>query len=247
MTDRPDQLGLEPPFAAELLADLHAGVLPDDIADRLWPQIHADPAAERVICALDAVATDLRNLDTGETHPVCEPIPAEVAARIRHALADEPVRPAGDDLQRRRRRRVFAGVAVAASVAAVVAGAVVGVTRTDSRAPVVAAPPAPGQAAGNSVDLGNSLSTRGALLFRGEDHLGRLADPTARGECLRANGFSPDAAVLGSGSVLIRGVHGTLLLLPGSRPPALTALVVGDRCGQGDTADALAVAQIGAP
>ncbi|MDG3009816.1 hypothetical protein G4X40_06605 [Rhodococcus sp. D2-41] len=246
MSERPDLLGLEPPFPAELLADLHAGVLPDDVADRLWPQVHADPAAEQVIGALDTVAADLHRLGADETGPAPEPIPTEVAARIQRALLDEPIRPAVTDIRSRRRRRVLAGGAVAAAVAAVLA-VVVGIDHSRSPNPVVAAPPVSIKPAGNTVDLGNDLSAAGALRFRGEADLGRLTDPAARGECLRANGLSPDAPVLGSASVLIRGVHGTLLLLPGPRPPALTALVVGDRCGQSGTTDALAVKQIGGP
>ena len=56
MTDMQQRGGIpgEPPLSLDVLADLHAGVLPDDVGARLWPRVRADPSAESMLTALDA-------------------------------------------------------------------------------------------------------------------------------------------------------------------------------------------------
>ncbi len=39
----------EPPFSADLLAELHADNLPPDVADKLWPVVLRDPEAVRIL------------------------------------------------------------------------------------------------------------------------------------------------------------------------------------------------------
>lgn len=74
-----------PPWSVDVLSDLHAGVLEDAQAERLWPQVMADPEAMAVIDALDSTRTDLAAL---RDIPAV-PMPADVAARIDAALAQE--------------------------------------------------------------------------------------------------------------------------------------------------------------
>lgn len=62
---------------------------------------------------------------------------------------------------------------------------------------------------------------------------GPFADGAALRRCLRVNGLPAGSRLLGSGPVHVDGRTGTLLLVPGPRPPELTALVVTDRCGSG--------------
>ncbi|MGW6695082.1 hypothetical protein ACWF62_15050 [Rhodococcus sp. NPDC054953] len=49
-----------PPWPVEFLADLHAGLYPDD--PELLGRVYADPDAVRVLAALEQVADDLRSL-----------------------------------------------------------------------------------------------------------------------------------------------------------------------------------------
>lgn len=62
---------------------------------------------------------------------------------------------------------------------------------------------------------------------------GPFADSAALRRCLRANGVPAGSHLLGAGPVRVHGRDGTLLLIPGPRPPALTALVVTEACGSG--------------
>ncbi len=49
-----------PPYSDDLLADLHAGALDDELAERLWPLVRQDHHAMAVIDRLDAVQARLR-------------------------------------------------------------------------------------------------------------------------------------------------------------------------------------------
>ncbi|MFI6432884.1 hypothetical protein [Rhodococcus oryzae] len=49
-----------PPWPVDFLADLHAGLYPDD--PELLGRVYADPEACRVLEALERVADDLRRL-----------------------------------------------------------------------------------------------------------------------------------------------------------------------------------------
>jgi hypothetical protein len=74
-----------PPFDIDVLADLHAGVYPDDIAAVLRERAAADPEASAVLAALDATTDELRGWDS--IAPV--PMPAPYAARLDAAIAAE--------------------------------------------------------------------------------------------------------------------------------------------------------------
>ncbi len=68
MTDHDGGERLGPPFSTELLADLHAGVLSDEVSTRLWPLVRRDPDALAVLDSLDAVTARLR--EAGRDHGV---------------------------------------------------------------------------------------------------------------------------------------------------------------------------------
>ncbi|MCP2254838.1 hypothetical protein LY13_003608 [Prauserella aidingensis] len=116
-------------LSVDVLADLHAGALSESEAAELWPRVDADPEARAVIEALEAAQADLGSL---RDEPV-EPMPADVAARIDAAIADEQrtreQQAAGTNVvsldrarSRRKKQGIAAGfVAVAAAVVAAVA------------------------------------------------------------------------------------------------------------------------------
>lgn len=241
---------LHPPFDPDLLADLHAGALPPEFADRLGVASAQDPEAQRVLAALDSVRGQLGALRTTDTTP--PPAPPEVVARIEAALAAEVAGAAAPAAvsalagRTERRRRPVRLLAAAAAVAVVAAGALFALTQPDDETgpatPAVALDsPAP---SATSVDLGSDLQPTVALGLLGRTDLGPLSAPGARDGCLRANGVDPTTPLLGSGPVRLRGVPGLLMLFPGAQVPQITALVVGSGCTDSDPAT-LARADIG--
>jgi len=240
---------LGPPFSAELLADLHAGVLPADVSARLWPLVRQDSDAVAVLDALDTVSARLG--EVGRDHSIGTPVPPEIAARINSALEQQDAGAVTSlaDAPSRRRAATWLAVAVAATAAAVaLVFALTGLDGADSTAPVVIATPTSTTSGEAVTDLGSDLDGSQALaLVRGATggaDVGRLADPGIRGACLQANGIEPTTPVLGARAVRFRGVDAVLMLVAGPRPPALTALVVGAGC-DASTPDLLSQAEIG--
>ncbi|MEV0109129.1 hypothetical protein AB0H42_22680 [Nocardia sp. NPDC050799] len=83
----------QPPFPAELLADLHAGNIDPELGARLWPAVQRDPDAKRYLDSLDELRGSLAALGTVER--ITRPIPGDIAARL-NALAESLGRPGGD-------------------------------------------------------------------------------------------------------------------------------------------------------
>ncbi|MEN0140206.1 MAG: hypothetical protein AAGC80_33975 [Rhodococcus sp. (in: high G+C Gram-positive bacteria)] len=234
----------EPPYSEDLLADLHAGVLPESVSDRLWPLVRSDPQAMAVIDGLDRVSDLLGAL--GRDHSVSTPIPAEIADRIGRALAAERDTRAEATVVPLARRRKWAAAAAgmfAAAAAVVVAVAVVVPDGRES-SPSVALPGSETSQAPQVLDLGSDLDSGRLLTLIGSRRLGPLEEPARLADCLRANGIDPSRALLGSGEVRLDGVPGVLLLVAAPRPPQITALVVGRECGAGDPRT-IAVTDIG--
>ncbi|WP_148302111.1 hypothetical protein [Tomitella biformata] len=229
-----------PPFAPELLADLHAGLLPDAEADALWPRAREDADAAAVLAALDTTAAELRTLGG----PV-EPMPEFVAARLQRTLLALPA--AADDAasppvaQRRGPWSRLTVVAAAAAAAIVVgAGWFVGLGQFGGTPPEppVAAPPA---TIAGTLDLPDgTVPPSAALAVQGSTVMGRLSDARLRSDCLSANGYAADTTLLGAVQAKVGDRLGTLLLIPGDRPPIVIALVLGDRCSASNP-DLLAV------
>ncbi|MCX4096513.1 hypothetical protein [Nocardia sp. alder85J] len=74
----------QPPYSADLLADLHADNLAPDVSDRLWPLVRDDPEAERFLRSLDDVSHELHRL--GADPLVLHPMPTRVATRLDRML-----------------------------------------------------------------------------------------------------------------------------------------------------------------
>ncbi|MGW0020116.1 hypothetical protein ACWDUD_17465 [Rhodococcus sp. NPDC003382] len=211
---------LRPPYPADLLADLHAGALDDEVAERLWPLVREDSDAMAVLDALDAVQERLRGL--ADPDAPGEPMPAEVAMRLDDAVL-------GAVRAHRRRRRMFAGAVVgaAAAVVAVVAVVVVGGVGfpgpdSSTEGPVTPIAEGPDDAAALEPDTLRSLV--------GSTDLGPLSDDRALADCLAANGIDPAGPVLGSRTIEYGDRDAVVLLVPGEVPPQLTAVVVGTGC-----------------
>ncbi|WP_157119901.1 hypothetical protein [Nocardia fusca] len=83
----------QPPFPAELLADLHAGNIDPELSAHLWPAVQRDPDAKRYLDSLDELRGSLAALGTSER--ITRPIPGDIAARL-DALAESLGRPGGD-------------------------------------------------------------------------------------------------------------------------------------------------------
>ncbi|MGI5222242.1 hypothetical protein [Nocardia sp. CA-290969] len=75
----------QPPFPAELLADLHAGNLDPELSARLWPAVRQDPEARRYLDSLDSLSESLAGMAGSDR--VVRPMPGDIAARL-EALAE---------------------------------------------------------------------------------------------------------------------------------------------------------------
>lgn len=249
------------PYSADLLSDLHAGVLSESDSARLWPEVRNDPEAMRVIDQLDALTMELFELgrdETGET-----PIPDSVAARIDTALTNasptdassdgtdaQPLAEDGNVIRLPRRRRAWvvtaAGTAAAAAVA-VVAAAVFLPTATIDNEPTneqTVALPSTTTEPTPVLDFAGEPDPGRMMTLIGSRNLGPLEEPSALSDCLQANGIDASRTVLGSGRVEVRGRVGTAILLAGPQPPQITALVVGNGCAA-DNPDTISRDDIG--
>lgn len=219
---------MRPPYSAELLADLHAGVLDEELAARLWPRVRRDPGAVVYLARLDATQARLSALRGASPK---ESIPPEIAARIGAALAEDrsddrsDVRSAPSRIARRRRWAV-AGAAVAAAVAVLLV-VVVRETAFGSDDPTGV----PVAAAEDEALF--EPSTLRAMI--GDTDPGLLGGADRLRECLDANGFEGRSPI-GSRAVRYAGDDAVLVLLSGPDAPALTALVVGTDCDADDPA-----------
>lgn len=227
-----------PPLTPEMIADLHAGILPTALADALWTRVRADADAADVISALDQTAADIHALSD---HDI-EPMPDFVAARLRNALQTQHPPQESATLTKSRSSPRFAVLAAAAATV-VVLGAFLGVDhlRSDSAdtdgTTGQSALPAPIKLIDGTVPPSEALGVRGVPL------VGRLTDPRLRSDCLSANGYDEGTTVLGARSATVGPRNGTLLLIPGERPPLVIALVLGDRCSASNP-DLLAVTTV---
>ncbi|MDN5747107.1 MAG: hypothetical protein L0H64_01025 [Pseudonocardia sp.] len=208
----------------ELLADLDAGLLEPERAERVRAAALADPQAAAALAALTATRAELAGLPA-------PPVPPDVAARWAAALdaaprretaCPEPARARPRVLGSRPRRRV-AGAVLA--VAAVVAGVLL--ARPDDRLVI------------SRVEL--AAVARSTI---GVDDLGGLADPATRAGCLTAVGRVDDE-VLGGRRVRLDGEQALLLVLSTGTLGRFRVLVVDPACGA-DGGTVLAEQVIGA-
>ncbi|HEX3791302.1 MAG TPA: hypothetical protein VHW44_25795 [Pseudonocardiaceae bacterium] len=239
-----------PPWPVEMLADLHAGVLDQAVADELWPLVRADPDAREVLAALDATLDDLA--DFGHLSKLTPtPMPAEFAARLDAALALEvatmaaPTAPEAPvaavvDLaaaRKRRTRQVGWGAGIVAAAAAVVA--VLLVVLPNSSTPGgsnVAAPPPRQTSSAAPVALGSALGPQALTVALGRSDYGPFADPKKLAACLSANGQDPNRTPAGAAQVTLGGKPGVLLVLTTGQTAQFRLLVVGADCAAGNPA-----------
>ena len=80
-----------PPFSADVVADVHAGVYPEAVTVALRQRIAADPEAAAVLAALDATVADLASWHD----PAPFPMPDGYAARLDAVIAAEAAARAG--------------------------------------------------------------------------------------------------------------------------------------------------------
>jgi hypothetical protein len=258
MTDMQQRGGIpgEPPLDLDVLADLHAGVLPDDVAARLWPRVRADPAADAMLTALDATRADLAGLTTAPAPPMPADfaarldaaINAEVQARVAaniapvvdiNAARERPRRATRDPKQTRRLALTASLVGVAA---AVIGAAIVVLPGLGSSQPTTSnAGGAPtSQLSVNSGQLG-SVALAQALH---KSDYGPLTNPQTLAGCLKSNGQDPDQKPVGAMQISLDGKPGTLLVLTTGVLAQYRLLVVGPSCSA-TSADALANQVIG--
>ncbi|ROZ98968.1 hypothetical protein [Gordonia sp. OPL2] len=237
-----------PPFSPELLADLHAGVVPPDVAEHMWTHIDDDPDARSILAALDRTTRQLRT-----TPPLARPAPPDVAARTRSTLdqISAEVSSAGDDRvvalgggnranPGRGRRAAFlaaGGVAVAAAIAVVVVIST-GLLRTSDENsepgrsdPAIQAQPS----ATSTVDL-DAAESVALLSALGNKQFAPFPSAAAQRECIAANGVPASTAVVGTGPVTIRGRSGVVMLFATGVAGRFDALVVGLDCGRDNAA-----------
>jgi len=241
MTD--ESRGIEaagPPWSVDLLADLHAGVLDDDEAARLWPLVQADSEARAIIDALEATTADLADLSAD-----VPPMPAEFAARLDAAIAEEsrrafPQQQSGvapvvslDAARRRRNKRIgwISGVvAVAAAAVAAVAIAIPGGTSPSSGGNVAAPPP--GQSAQQPpLNLRSDQAASAVGQMQGTFDYGPLGGADALQRCLTAAGFADTAKPIGVRQGSIDGQPAVLTLLTTGQLAKFRLVAFAPTCG----------------
>ncbi|CCF66304.1 hypothetical protein [Nocardia cyriacigeorgica] len=255
----------QPPFSAELLADLHADNLSRELSEQLWPAVHGDPEAQRYLRSLDEVGAQLRAL--GRDDHIIHPMPEDLSAKLRQWA--EELEPAESDqeptariseqlpapphdghetpgaatasvvsLDQRRRSRMRLLTAAAAVVAVIACAAIaISTVRQDDAVSPTAAPTTADLAPGEDLDTSVALGVLGRHEVRGP-----LADATELAGCVTAAGY--DRKVLGSSDITFRGADAVLILLAGTAPGKVTALVVEPGCTAGEPG-VLAVTDIG--
>lgn len=231
-----------PPWSVDVLADLHAGVLDEAEAARLWPRVEADPEAMAVIAALDATRSDLAELGRAQATP----IPTHVAARIDAALAAERSRGAAGPSQvphaadrpidlaaarRRRNRRLGWGAGLLTAAAAVAGAVAISVPDNTTAGNPVAQP---------TTDPGPPLTLRGDDLGRalgetlGARDYGPLETRQRLDACRAAAGLETDAEPAGVRPVTIDGERAVLVVLTTDRFGQYRLIAFSPACGQGN-------------
>ncbi|GAB92774.1 anti-sigma factor family protein [Gordonia rhizosphera] len=221
-----------PPFDVDLLADLHAGVLPVDVADHVRARLDEDPDARAVLEALDRTTADLGALDV----PLL-PVPPAVTSRTRSTLdqISAEVTSTGQGrvtgLMSRSRRRVrwlaAGGVGAAAAIIGVVGVSVALLQPPAEQGPMIAQP------ATSSPDFVTSADHVKLLSVLGNTEPAPFASEAALRQCTAANGVPAVTVILGSGPIILHGENVVVILLSTGVAGRFDALVVGRDCTTG--------------
>ncbi|MEU6641492.1 hypothetical protein ABZ863_02990 [Saccharomonospora sp. NPDC046836] len=234
MTDESRGFGgaVGPPWSVDVLADLHAGVLSESEAAELWPRVNADPEARAIIEALDATSADLANLASA---PI-EPMPADVAARIDAALAQEQQARGSNVVsigaaRKRRNRAIGWGAGFLAAAAAVVAAVVITVPNTTNDQTDGVAQPAPPAAGAPSLSLSSGNLGGAVGEINGVRDFGPLGNEQRLDACLEANGIDPDRKAIGIRPATIDGQEAVIVLYTTGRLAQYQLVAVAADCG----------------
>ncbi|RAS68097.1 hypothetical protein C8D87_102160 [Lentzea atacamensis] len=224
-----ERVPMGPPWSVDLIADLHAGVLPPEVAAQLRPRVEADPEAREILQALDATLEDLHALP-----PI--PMPDHVAARIDAALAAE-ARPAApvvslDEARKRRNRRLGLGGGVL--VAAAAAFGIVLAVSPGTQQPSNDAKPAPTTSSANTApplalkrdELGSAV---GDVLKA--QNFGPLETPDRLAGCLRGGGITSSGNPLGISPITLDGKDAVMAILPAGLGQYRLVVLDPETCG----------------
>ncbi|MHA7648788.1 hypothetical protein ACX9NE_00495 [Mycobacterium sp. ML4] len=218
----------DPPLTVEVLADLQAGLLDDETAERVRRRIRADP---RAAAALEALHRVRRDVTAAGAAPAPQ-APPEVVERIAESLtgagaahaARPPLRPA----------RIAAGVAgLGAVVAAVGLGTAALLGEPDS-APS-AAVTADHITVSTPVPVIPLSDPEIRELTRRPPDFGALANASLRASCLGGLGYPATEEVLGARPVEVNARPGVLLVMRGDTSDTLVAYAVAQNCSAADT------------
>jgi len=231
-----------PPWSVDLLADLHAGALEPATASRVWAQVNQDPQAQAVLRALDATSGNLREL--GAAPP--PPMPAEFAARLDQAIANEarsrsgvaqgaaPVVSLAE--ARRKRNRWFAVggglVAAAAAVAAIAIAVLPGNSTGGTGGGVAATLPGPSDSGGGAAPLAVRSNDLQSAVSGTQNHhdLGALKDEQTLAGCRQANGVPANAQTVGVRPVTLDGHPAMLIMTTTGKTAEFRLLFVENNC-----------------
>lgn len=241
-----ERVPMGPPWSVDLIADLHAGVLPPEVAAQLRPRVEADPEAMEILQALDATLEDLHALP-----PI--PMPDHVAARIDAALAAE-ARPAApvvslDEARKRRNRRLGLGGGGVLVAAAAAFGIVLAV-QPGSQQPSNDAQPAPttSTSANATPPLALKESELGSAV--GEvlkaQNYGPLETPDRLAGCLKGGGITSSGNPLGISPITLDGKPAVMAILPAGLGQYRLVVLDPDTCGPDKPEGVLANTTIGA-
>jgi hypothetical protein len=224
-----ERVPMGPPWSVDLIADLHAGVLPPEVAAQLRPRVEADPEAREILEALDATLEDLHALPS-------IPMPDHVAARIDAALAAE-ARPAApvvslDEARKRRNRRLGLGGGVL--VAAAAAFGIVLAVSPGAQQPSNDAKPAPTTSSANAApplalkrdELGSAV---GDVLKA--QNFGPLETPDRLAGCLKGGGITSSGNPLGISPITLDGKDAVMAILPAGLGQYRLVVLDPETCG----------------
>lgn len=218
----------EPPYSIEVVADLHAGVYPDELADLLRPQVLADPDSIAIWNALEATTDQLGGAPT-ESEALPDFAQARLDATLNSLFGEhipDPVEPPTPIW--RRRSGVVTGLAAAAAVAGIALATTFAFTGSS---------PQPSVAQNGPAAATTSTPGEATLLAAlGRSDAGAFTDVAARDRCLAANGVLPTTQIVGTASIDAGGDPAVVILLTTGTIGRLDALVVGVGCDTGNPA-----------
>ncbi|MGW6443722.1 hypothetical protein [Lentzea sp. NPDC055074] len=226
-----ERVPMGPPWSVDLIADLHAGVLPPEVAAQLRPRVEADPDAREVLQALDATLMDLRSLP-----PI--PMPDHVAARIDAALAAE-ARPgiapvvSLDDVRKKRSRRLGLGGVGVLVAAAAAFGIVLAVSPGAQQPPANDAAPAPTAKPSQAPPLAlkrDELGSAVGEVLKAQNY-GPLETSDRLAGCLKGGGITSSGNPLGISPINLEGKDAVMAILPAGLGQYRLVVLDPETCG----------------